>query len=66
LHITNILHNFEKKTMEYTTKTMLLINNLTDEIYESLADKDYAQLNKSIIELLVLLKEIQQSIKDEI
>jgi len=52
--------------MEYTTKTMLLINNLTDEIYESLADKDYAQLNKSIIELLVLLKEIQQSIKDEI
>lgn len=52
--------------MEYTNKTMSLINNLTDEIYESLADKDYTQLNKSIIELLVVLKEIQQSIKDEI
>lgn len=66
MRIIIILHNFEKKTMEYTNKTMSLINNLTDEIYESLADKDYTQLNKSIIELLVVLKEIQQSIKDEI
>lgn len=52
--------------MKYVNKTMLSINNLTDEIYESLADKDYTQLNKSIIELLIILKEIQQSIKDEI
>jgi len=52
--------------MEYINKTMSLINNLTDEIYESLADKDYIQLNKSIIELLIVLKEIQQSTKEEL
>ena len=52
--------------MEYVNKTMLSINNLTDEIYESLADMDYVTLNKTIVELVVLLKEIQTSIKTEL
>jgi len=52
--------------MEYVNKTMLSINNLTDEIYESLADLDYVTLNKTIVELVVLLKEIQTSIKTEL
>ena len=45
---------------------MLSINNLTDDIYESLADKDYVVLNKTIAELIVLLKELQTSMKTEI
>lgn len=52
--------------MEYVNKTMLSINNLTDDIYESLADNDYVELNKTIAELVVLLKEIQTSIKTEL
>ena len=52
--------------MEYVNKTMLSINNLTDDIYESLADEDYVALNKTIVELVVLLKEIQTSIKTEL
>ena len=52
--------------MEYVNKTMLSINNLTDDIYESLADKDYVALNKTIAELIALLKELQTSMKTEI
>lgn len=52
--------------MEYVNKTMLSINNLTDDIYESLADKDYVSLNKTIVELVALLREIQTSIKTEL
>ena len=52
--------------MEYVNKTMLSINNLTDDIYENLADKDYVELNKTIGELVALLKEIQTSMKTEL
>jgi len=52
--------------MEYVNKTMLSINNLTDDIYESLSDKDYVALNKTIGELVALLKEIQTSMKTEL
>lgn len=37
------------------------INDLTDDIYESLADDDKETLNKSIIKLISVLKDIQQS-----
>jgi len=52
--------------MEYVNKTMLSINNLTDDIYESLVDKDYVTLNKTIGELVAFLKEIQTSMKTEL
>jgi hypothetical protein len=52
--------------MEYVNKTMLSINNLTDSIYEDLADNDYVSLNKNITELMAVLKEVQQSIKTEL
>jgi hypothetical protein len=52
--------------MEYVNKTMLSINNLTDDIYENLADKDYVALNKTIGELVALLKDIQTSMKTEL
>jgi len=52
--------------MEYINNTMKIINDLTDEIYESLADKDVAILNKSITTLIAVLKDVQQSNKEEL
>jgi len=58
--------NLIKKDMEYINNTMKIINDLTDEIYESLADKDVATLNKSITTLIAVLKDVQQSNKEEL
>tara|TARA_R100001198_G_C5241377_1_gene218800 strand:- start:2796 stop:2933 length:138 start_codon:yes stop_codon:yes gene_type:complete len=42
------------------------INNLTDDIYESLMDEDYISLNASIRELQSVLRETQKLTEDEI
>jgi len=42
------------------------INNLTDEIYESLMDEDYQSLNYSIRELQSVLRDTQKFTEDEI
>ena len=52
--------------MEYINSTTKNINDLTDEIYESLCDNDTAALNKSIITLIAILKDVQQSNKEEL
>jgi len=52
--------------MEYINSTMKIINDLTDEIYESLCDGDTATLNKSILTLIAVLKDVQQSNKEEL
>ena len=49
--------------MKYINNTMKIINDLTDEIYESLVDEDTVALNKSIIALITILKDIQQNEK---
>lgn len=49
--------------MKYINNTMKIINDLTDEIYESLADEDTVALNKSITALITILKDIQQNEK---
>ena len=45
---------------------MKSINNLTDDIYESLMDEDYESLNSTIRELNYLLREAQKLTEDEI
>jgi hypothetical protein len=45
---------------------MKSINNLTDDIYESLMDEDYISLNASIRELQSVLRETQKLTEDEI
>jgi hypothetical protein len=45
---------------------MKIINDLTDEIYESLCDNDTESLNKSITTLVAILKDVQQSNKEEL
>lgn len=42
------------------------INNLTDDIYESLMDEDYVTLNSSIRQLQSILRETQKLNEDEI
>lgn len=56
----------KKKDMEYINSTMKNINDLTDEIYESLCDNDTIALNKSITTLIAILKDVQQSNKEEL
>lgn len=52
--------------MEYINKIMKSINDLTDDIYEGLADKDHSEVSKKIGALIALLKDLQQSIKEEL
>jgi hypothetical protein len=45
---------------------MKTINSYTDDIYESLMDGDTEDLNRKIFLLIAVLKEVQQTLKDEI
>ncbi len=51
--------------MDYISTTMKIINDLTDRIYESLHDNDHNDLNKSITELMAVLRDLQQITKEE-
>ncbi len=44
---------------------MLNINELTDEIYESLMDEDNESLNLNIKELISVLRDTQKLTEDE-
>ena len=50
----------------HVNSVMRSINLYTDNIYESLMDNDVAELNRNIYMLTALLKEIQQTLKDEV
>ena len=50
----------------HVNSVMKSINLYTDNIYESLMDGDKEELNRSIYLLTSLLKEIQQTFKEEI
>lgn len=50
----------------HVNSVMRSINTYTDNIYESLMDSDFDDLNRNIYLLTTLLKELQQTIKEEI
>ncbi len=50
----------------HVNSVMKLVNTYTDNIYESLMDEDREELEKNIYLLTTLLKEIQQTFKEEI
>lgn len=58
--------NLKKNNMEYINITMKSINDLTDRLYEALCDNDYNDVNKSISELIALLKDVNSITKEEI
>jgi uncharacterized coiled-coil protein SlyX len=49
----------DKEHIEYTNNTMRFINNMTDEIYEALIDREFEDLQDSIYILIDSLKNLQ-------
>ena len=49
----------------HVNSVMSSINSYTDRIYEALMDSDTEDLNKAIFLLSGVLKELQQTLKDE-
>ena len=52
-------------TINYINFTMSEVNNLTDDIYESMIDSEYRELNKNIDALIKILNEIKKTHKNE-
>ena len=57
-------NNNKKRNLPVTfiNVTMKNINNLTDDIYECLADEDYVEIRYKIKELTNILNELQDEI----
>lgn len=53
-------------SINFINLLMSNINDLTDDIYESLMDEDYIMLNSSIRQLQSILRETQKLNEDEI
>ena len=60
------IHKNSRNSINFINLWMKNINNLTDDIYESLMDEDYISLNASIRELQSVLRETQKLTEDEI
>jgi len=60
------IHKNSRNSINFINLLMKSINNLTDDIYESLMDEDYTSLNSSIKELQSVLRETQKLTDDEI
>jgi hypothetical protein len=60
------IHKNSRNSINFINLLMKSINNLTDDIYESLMDEDYISLNASIRELQSVLRETQKLTEDEI
>jgi hypothetical protein len=60
------IHKNSRNSINFINLLMKNINNLTDDIYESLMDEDYISLNASIRELQSVLRETQKLTEDEI
>lgn len=52
-------------SINFINLLMSNINDLTDDIYESLMDEDYLMLNSSIRQLQSILRETQKLNEDE-
>ena len=60
------IHKNSRNSINFINLLMKSINNLTDDIYESLMDEDSESLNSSIKELQSVLRETQKLTEDEI
>lgn len=57
--------SFNRRRLTHINFLMLEINDCTDNIYESLVDRDLQPLRGSISELRKILAGIEESLKDE-
>jgi len=60
------IHQNSRNSINFINLLMKKINNLTDDIYESLMDEDSDSLSSSIKELQSVLRETQKLTEDEI
>jgi|TARA_R110001606_G_scaffold388029_1_gene553116 hypothetical protein len=62
----NISSSFNKRRLHHINFLMKEINDSTDDIYESMVDRDLKTLKTSIVSLRKMLTDIEDSLKDEI
>jgi len=60
------IHKNSRNSINFINLLMKSINDLTDDIYESLMDEDYEHLNHTIRELQSVLRETQKFTEDEL
>jgi len=59
------LNKNSQNAINYINMLMSNINELTDQIYESLMDEDNESLNSNIKELISVLRDTQKLTEDE-
>lgn len=60
------IHKNSRNSINFINLLMKSINDLTDDIYESLMDEDHENLNQAIRELHSVLRETQKFTEDEL
>ncbi len=58
--------SYDKARLVYINNLMDSLHNSTNEIYESLVDREFDKLKETITELQTMLKDIYISIDNEI
>ena len=57
---------FKEVNFKHINQLMKEINSHSDEIYESLADQHFTELDSNLSQLILLLKQTQLTYQDEI
>jgi len=58
--------SYDKERISHINHLMDTIHDSTDEIYESLIDRDFEPLKHQVSNLVSILKDISASIEDDI
>jgi len=58
--------SYDKARLVYINNLMDKLHNSTNEIYESLVDREFDKLKETITELQTMLKDIYTSIDNEV
>jgi hypothetical protein len=62
----NKLSSYDTERLNHINHLMKSINDSSDEIYESLVDREFKELKVSLTKLISELKSIEESIEDDI
>jgi|TARA_B110000908_G_scaffold171660_1_gene235202 hypothetical protein len=62
----NKTSSYDTERLNHINHLMKSINDSSDEIYESLVDREFKELKVSLTKLISELKSIEESIEDDI
>lgn len=62
----NKISSYDTERLNHINHLMKSINDSSDEIYESLVDREFKELKVSLNKLISELKSIEESIEDDI